>query len=206
MVMSAPALADDVSGVRLIGLYSDTPGSGKTAFARALEADGYVRVPFAETLKGMAALLLEAVGYAPELVDELLSERKEVPLDALDGITTRRILQTLGTDWGRKLIHPEVWLRCWTGKVEAHLRAGRRCIADDMRFPNEAELIRQMGGALVRIQRPAAAAGPHGDALTLAHASEGALREWAFDAEVLNNATLEKLRWQARLLVRQLEE
>jgi hypothetical protein len=205
MVTSAPALTDNVSDVRLIGLYSDTPGSGKTAFARALEADGYVRVPFAETMKAMAALLLEAVGYAPELIDELLSERKEVPLDALDGITTRRILQTLGTDWGRKL-HPEVWLRCWTGKVEAHLRAGRRCIADDMRFPNEAELIRCMGGALVRIQRPAAAAGPHGDALTLSHVSEGGLRDWAFDAEVLNNATLEKLCWQARMLVRQLED
>ncbi len=189
--------------VRVLGLYSSTPGSGKTAFANALEADGYVRVPFAGTLKEMVAVLLEAVGYSPDLVAELLSERKEVPLDALGGITTRRLLQTLGTEWGRALM-PDVWLRCWQGRVEAALAAGKGAVADDIRFANEAEAITAIGGAMVRIQRPAADC--RGDALVLAHASEGGLEQWPFDAEVLNNASLEKLKEQARLLVRQLED
>ncbi len=187
----------------LVGLYSDTPGSGKTAFAKALELDGYVRVPFAGTLKSMAAVMLQAVGYDDQLVSELLTVRKEVPLDALGGITTRRILQTLGTEWGRQLILPELWLRCWQGQVDRLLAAGQKVVADDVRFTNEAEAVVAAGGVMLRINRPQ----QHccGDELTLAHASEGALAGWGFDAEVMNSASLEKLKEQARYLIQALE-
>lgn len=186
----------------VLGLYSPVPGSGKSTFAQALLEDGFVRVPFAGTLKAMARLLLEAIGYGPELVDELLSVRKEVPLDALDGVTTRHLLQTLGTEWGRQLIHPEVWLRCWQGQVERHLAAGVSVVADDVRFANEAQAIEEMpGGVMVRIRRPT---GPI-DAAVLAHASEGALDDWRFTADIWNGGQISDLMLQARQLVRQLE-
>lgn len=186
----------------VLGLYSPVPGSGKSTFAQALTDDGFVRVPFAGTLKAMAAVLLEAIGYSPELITELLAVRKEVPLDALDGVTPRHLLQTLGTEWGRQLIHPEVWLRCWQGQVERHLAAGFSVVADDVRFANEAAAIEDMpNGVMVRIRRPG---GPV-DSAVLAHASEGGLEGWRFGADIWNGGKISDLTLQARQLVRQLE-
>lgn len=186
----------------VLGLYSPVPCCGKSSFAAALEADGFVRVPFAGTLKAMTRELLRAIGYAPELIEELLSVRKEVPLDALDGVTTRHLLQTLGTEWGRQLVQPDLWLRCWQGQVEPLLAQGISVIADDVRFANEAQAVEAMpGGAMVRIRRPT---GPM-DTKVLAHASEGGLEDWRFAADIWNGGSLSDLALQARQLVRQLE-
>jgi hypothetical protein len=50
-----------------------------------------------------------------------------------------------------------------------------------MRFPNEAEAIRDAGGVLVRITRP-------GVASPVRHASEGGLDGWRFDLDLVNDA------------------
>jgi hypothetical protein len=201
MVMALPPYPER-SRPLVLGLYSPVPGSGKSTFAQALVEDGFVRVPFAGTLKAMARLLLQAVGYADELIDELLSVRKEVPLDALDGVTPRHLLQTLGTEWGRQQVHPELWLRCWQGQVERLLGEGTSVVADDVRFPNEAALIETLpGGVMVQIRRPTGVT----DDTVLAHASEGALAQWRFDADIWNGGSIADLALQARQLVRQLE-
>lgn len=187
----------------VLGLYSSVPASGKSSFARALISDGFVRLPLAQTLKQMGRVVLEALGYDKALIDELESVRKDVPLDALDGVTPRWLYQSLGTDWGRTLIHQELWLRCWLGKAERLLADGVDIVVDDVRFPNEAQMIEEVcGGAMVRIRRPEAEASAGKECL---HASEGALDDWDFAAEVLNRGTLEALGDQARQLVRQLE-
>lgn len=198
MVISPLLEMEQPPAVRLLGVYSAVPGSGKSALAHALAVDGYERVPFASTLKAMLSVLLEAIGYSPDLTQELVHVRKEVPLDALDGVTTRHMLQTLGTEWGRQLVHPQLWHRCWMGQVEAAFGRGSCCIADDVRFVDEAELIRSLGGVVVELKRPGLATCQN----TLQHASEGGLNEWGFDAVLLNNSTLEDLATQARMLVR----
>jgi hypothetical protein len=204
MVIALPPRPPHRPQVRplVLGLYSAAPACGKSTVAAALEADGFVRVPFAATLKAMARVLLEAIGYEPLFIGELLSVRKEVPLDALDGVTVRHLLQTLGTDWGRQQVHQELWLRCWQGQVERLLAAGRNVVADDVRFANEARTIEELGGAMVQVHRPAQAVQ---DVKVLAHASEGGLSEWCFAAEIWNNGAIEDLAVQARQLVRSLE-
>lgn len=61
-------------------------------------------------------------------------------------------MQTLGTEWGRECIAPDVWTRLTL--AGASLREGRSVVIDDVRFPNEVVAIRALGGIVVRIERP----------------------------------------------------
>lgn len=61
-------------------------------------------------------------------------------IDARYECTPRHIMQTLGTEWGRELIHPDVWVRAMAERVK-----GRRVVIADVRFPNEAAFVRERG-------------------------------------------------------------
>lgn len=166
---------------RLIGLYSPAPQSGKTTVAEALVHRGYDRVPFAAPLKDMACSLLVSLGYGRGEAARLVYEDKGAKLPALD-VTVRHVLQTLGTEWGRTCIGPDVWLTCWRATATAR----RLVVVDDVRFPNEADLIRDLGGELWCVWRP-------GLANTTGHTSEGGLDDFPFDRWIMNDGTLEDL-------------
>lgn len=169
---------------KLIGLYSSAAQSGKSSVARYLEyAYGYAVNPFAYTLKQMGATFLISLGYTAAEAYTLLTTAKTTPLKNL-GVDVRHMLRTLGTEWGRDCIHPEVWLRCW----EARLVPGEHTVVDDVRFPNEAELIKRHGGIMVRVVRP-------GMAEETEHRSEGSLDTYeGFDHVIVNDGDLEQLR------------
>lgn len=126
-------------------------GAGKTEVAKILVRDyGYERVRFAGPLKAM----LRALGCTEAEVD---GDQKEVPSDLLCGITPRTAMQTLGTEWGRNCIHPGLWVNAWK-----HSIAGKaKVVVDDCRFPNEAEAVRELGGAIWRVERPGVGASEH---------------------------------------------
>jgi hypothetical protein len=69
-------------------------------------------------------------------------------------------------------------------------------VVTDVRFPNEADAIRQAGGVVVRIERPGV--GPHTDPGGWVHESDVALDHYDFDVTVKNDGTIEEL--HARLL------
>jgi hypothetical protein len=56
----------------------------------------------------MAVPMLEALGHSREEALDMLMHDKERTLSL--GITVRHLLRTLGTEWGRECIHPDVWL------------------------------------------------------------------------------------------------
>lgn len=166
----------------LIGLYSPAPQSGKTTLANALvTARGYHRVAFADPLKTMTVQFLEAMGYRQDQAEQLVYVDKETTIPQL-GVTVRHLLQTLGTEWGRTCIAPDVWLKCWRATATQHPRV----VADDVRFPNEAQLIRNMGGEIWLVVRP-------GVADSTGHASEGSLADWSFDRVITNDGTVEEM-------------
>lgn len=169
---------------KLIGLYSSAAKSGKSTVARYLEYGyGYTVNPFAYTLKQMGATFLISLGYTADQAYAMLTQDQHVELPGL-GVDVRHVLRTLGTEWGRDCIHPEVWLRCW----EARLVEGERTVVDDVRFPNETEVIKQRGGILVRVVRPGLAAETQ-------HRSEGSLDTYeGFDHVIVNDGNLEQLR------------
>jgi hypothetical protein len=186
-----------VSKLQLIGLYSDHPGCGKTAVARILQEErGFEVVSFAGTLKRMTRILLLDLGMSEQEIKLALTKNKEMPEPLLAGRTPRELMQTLGTQWGRGCMDEELWNRCWFGRVADELLMGSSVVTDDVRFPNEAKLLRDHGGLLIKVERP-----DGGSDRFAGHASEGALAATPMDGVLLNDGSLEDLRENALRLV-----
>lgn len=68
-------------------------------------------------------------------------------------VKDRKLLQWLGTDWGRGL-NPNMWTDLWKSEVSYVVENYPKAIVvcDDVRFDNEATLVRQLGGVLVKIK------------------------------------------------------
>jgi hypothetical protein len=179
---------------RLIGLYSSAPQSGNSSVASYLSTYGYRTVSFATPLKAMVRSFLVHAGYTYDQVDDLLTpNQKERILPEL-GVSPRQLMQTLGTEWGRDCVRPDVWLRCWERNVKYYLSSDLPVICDDVRYPNEADLIRKLGGELWLITRP-------GVRRTTSHASEGSLDDFpCFDRRLDNSGTLIDLYQSVRRL------
>ena len=127
--------------------------SGKSEASKTLIQCGWTMLSFAEPIYAMVSTLL---GTDARKLD------KGTPLEALGGKTLRFALQTLGTEWGRGMIHQNIWLDHMRRRIEA---AATDVVIDDLRFRNEYDLLHGMGAEIVRIVRP-------GYAFVDGHASE----------------------------------
>jgi hypothetical protein len=168
---------------KLIGLYSPAPQSGKSTVAKWLcEEKGYVVVPFAQTLKEALIPVLVALGHAPAEAETLVFRDKHTIIPEVK-LSVRQLLQTLGTEWGRQCVHPDLWLKCWAKRIEQY----DKVVVDDVRFENEASLVKRLGGELWLLQRP-------GIQALSGHASEGGLDAYAgFDRVIGNTGTIAEL-------------
>jgi dephospho-CoA kinase len=160
--------------------------SGKDTVANfIIAAIGGYRYSFADPIRAMLAPL------GVDMNDPYWQARKEDVIPAL-GVSPRRMMQTLGTEWGRNLINPDLWL------VMAHqrlLRNGPGMVISDVRFENEAAWIRKHGGRIIHVIRPEAKA-------VEAHASEDGIEMLDTDAQLFNSGTLEELQLTVRELLR----
>lgn len=140
-------------------------GVGKSTFARTrLGPLGYVVLPFAAPLKSMLFAMYEYAGLSREGIDRRLrTDLKDKPDHVLGGKTPRQAMQALGTEWGRSLVSQDLWTTLW----RASAMSGPT-VADDLRFQNEADLVRSLGGEVWEIQRHGAELPPR-----TGHASEG---------------------------------
>jgi hypothetical protein len=64
------------------------------------------------------------------------------------------MLQSLGTEWGRGMVHDEIWIRITMERAGEHLTVGRSVVITDVRFDNEAQAIVDAGGEVWRVTRP----------------------------------------------------
>jgi hypothetical protein len=145
---------------RLIG-FCGRAGAGKTFAATHLVSNcGYTRVRYAEPLKAM----MRALGLTEAETD---GGAKERPCALLGGQTPRRAMQTLGTEWGRDLIAPDLWVRAWGRCADRILDGGGAVVVDDVRFADEASAIWSRGGVLIHVERPGS-----GSATGSSHVSE----------------------------------
>lgn len=124
--------------------FTGVAGSGKSTATRYLESKGYMLVKFAAPLKAM----MRAIGLTDEELEGSLKERQRI---ALCDKTPRHAMQTLGTEWGRKCLGDDFWVNLWKFEAERILEAGGRVVTDDCRFPNEAAVVRAMGGDIYRL-------------------------------------------------------
>lgn len=106
--------------------------------------------------------------------------------------TPRLILQRLGTEGVRDIIHPNAWVNA----TFATYTPEDNWILTDMRFPNELDAVILRGGVTFRTER--------GDGNTGDHPSEIALDEQLdkFDYILDNNGTIEELEEQLKSALR----
>lgn len=175
---------------KLVGIIGRA-GAGKSTVAIELElTHDFDRMRFAEPMKAaMAALGLS--------VDEYDGHLKETPCALLMGKTPRYAMQTLGTEWGRNMIDENLWAKNWQLRALKKLDSGISVCVDDVRFPNEVEIIKSMGGTIIRIDRP----GTQNETATKAHASE-AFDQLEFDHRVINDNTIPILMYRVRELLK----
>lgn len=105
----------------------------------------------------------------------------------------RRLYQVLGTEVGRDIISQNVWVDIAAKTIQQHRAEGFPVVITGIRFENEQQMIRQLGGTLVYVTR-----GTEGT--TGAHASETSVRAEDFDITIENLGTLEALYASAETL------
>jgi hypothetical protein len=162
--------------------------SGKDTLADYfVKRHGFRRIAFADPIKRALCAMLRD----PTLFD---AERKEAQIPHLgvtpcrDPITPRLLAQTLGTEWGRNIISPNLWVDLMMR--EAYLTGANRVVVTDVRFENEADLIRDLGGYIVHIERP-------GAATVRAHSSEAGVTLHEGDFRIINEYSLDALHGMA---------
>jgi len=158
---------------KLIGI-SGKAGSGKTTAAFFLGHLGYEPIGFADLIKEIAG---EVLGFIPEQLHGCLKEA----IDPRFGHSPRYCLQSIGNVF--RELWPEVWV--WNVKRKI-MRFNGPVIVTDVRFQNEARMIKELGGHLIRLERQGAGVqnGIPG------HNSETDLDHWQeWDLVIQNNGT-----------------
>ena len=186
---------DDVSRFPLVvGITSPAPRSGKTTMADVLvEEYGYTRLKFAKYLKQMVAMIVKAFGYTEARAEFLIETRKDEVFEDL-GCTLRHVMESLGTDWGRGLIRPDLWIILWKAEADRLVREGKRVVADDMRFMNEVQALKAIPGSqTLMVIRPLALVPPRHGATV-----EGLIAPEACDHQVVNDSDISTLEWWVR--------
>lgn len=85
---------------------------------------------------------------------------RESPIDWL-GKSPRHLMQTLGTEWGRTCVHPELWTLLAEHRVKDAIKHDYNLVISDVRFHNEADMILRHGGELWHIERDGITAAEH---------------------------------------------
>ncbi len=107
-------------------------GVGKTTYSKTIE--DAVIFSFSSPIKKMLKVILPHPGWL---------NRKEEPIPGFpQDITVRKMLQSLGTEWGRETMYPNIWVDAAERLAEPFF--GKDTVVfDDLRFPNEGWAIKR---------------------------------------------------------------
>lgn len=157
----------------IVGL-TGRAGSGKdTAAVHLCTQYSFTRIALADPLRQVCFTVFGLTDL--EMSDRVLKER---PLDRYPYLTPREIMQQVGTECFRRNFEG-VWLEAFRRRVASYPLV----VVPDVRFPDEAKMIRDNGGRVIRVN----ALGSPYRTTSSGHASEAAIDEVAFDHSVLND-------------------
>lgn len=172
------APASEQAPKRLIGIMGLARVGKDTATAHLCDTYGMESYAFADPIKSM---LTGVFG------DLFRDGDREAPIDWL-GKSPRQLMQTLGTEWGREVVHPDLWVlvadQMWKKYQEIGWGAG--VVLSDVRFRNEAEWVLSQGGLLISLSRDGVAA-------VATHVSEQNIPFDLANVSLENNGTVEEL-------------
>ena len=133
----------------VIGLAGPARAGKTTAAMHLVDAHGFGECAFAEPIKRMVR-----AGFG--LDDAALYGADKDRVIPWLGVTPRRLFQTLGTEWGRRQIADDLWLRLaqrWLDELPRWLAGA---VFSDVRTEAEAEWVRRNGGHVIHLRRPGA--------------------------------------------------
>ena len=172
----------------IVGL-SGKARAGKDSVAQIfVEEFGFTRLAFADVIKACVYKLDPIVSLSGLRLQYLVDSNGWE--SAKDFPEVRRLLQVFGSEVGREMIDPQIWI-----EITMHgIKKSADIVISDVRFKNEAEEIKYQGGEVWRITK---ATGEYIDT----HRSETELDEWTFDHYIPNNGTLDDLRREVKELM-----
>lgn len=171
----------------LIG-FNGNMGVGKSTAIQALKDHVFPRevhlVKFAQPLYDMQEFIYRRISSVHTRPASFIKDRK--------------LLQWLGTDWGRDTISQSLWVSIWKAEVQAirERSPGAIIVCDDVRFDNEAEVLKAMGGLIIKIERPDNTAHAQGGVGIVGHKSEAGVSAALIDFTVRNDSTIESFERQ----------
>lgn len=103
------------------------------------------------------------------------------PYELLVKPSPRLFLQQIGTECGRNIIHPNVWINATANFIKLY-KGNCTFVIPDLRFLNEKRWIERQNGITIRVRRD--------NLPTMNHVSETTLDNEPHDYIILNNGTL----------------
>lgn len=167
--------------VEILGLSGWARNGKDTVADHLISKYGYKRVSFAAPMKEALYRLNPKI-----TINDVpgLSVRLGVDLYGWDelkahGPEVRGLLQRFGTEVGREMFGEDFWVNAAIDSIPD----GSRVVISDVRYPNEADAVKKLGGKVWRVVRPGYGAAND-------HASEHALNDYNFDYIIDNNASV----------------
>ena len=168
--------------IGITGLKTHGKDTAFRAYRRNFWAPYFQQVMFAEAIKKITIMILKNLGMTHSLARRhVYGNLKEAPIELLDGKTARQLQQTLGTEWGRDMVHPDLWVKMALSHFDIGYKP--RIFITDVRFPNEVAAIYARGGHVVRVFNP------RREAPTDLHPSEAHIPTLQVSAELINDST-----------------
>jgi len=166
----------------LIGLAGRARSGKDTAAQHLVNNHGFQSYAFADPLRDG---LMHILNLSP---CDFEGEQKEQALPWL-GRSPRELMQSLGTEWGRNSVHPELWLLLAAQNLDLLARIHDNAhgfVVSDVRFNNEAEFIRKRGGVVLHMDRVVASP-------VKLHSSENGIHVAPGDLRLTNDGSFDEL-------------
>lgn len=108
-----------------------------------------VKVTILDLKYGYEHVYFDYLTEQDKLEDYKKERAHDIVTEYVDKMTPRQMMQLIGTDYFRDVIHPNIWVT----SLFADYNENNNWFITDCRFPNEAKAIKDKGGILIRVNR-----------------------------------------------------
>lgn len=163
-------------------------GVGKSTVAEIFKQNDYVELTFADPVKQIGLIL----GFEQQ---ELYgSQEDKLKINDFWGVSGREFMQKFATNLMRNELpnhinmnmdNKTIWVRLCQKKINDLLKQNKKIIVSDGRFIDEINMIKEMGGIIIKIIR--------NNNYDIHHESESYISKLDADIIIENNGTLDDL-------------